>query len=262
MYQTKSNTIVAENQILISSVAARFLWCFTQVVLYFLLTKLTRCFIIDFTFLIQSLEQIISLKKKEIGMPERFAGINRLPPCVFGIVTAMKTEARRRGEDVIDLDLSNPDQGTPQQIIDKLIEAASNPRNHRYSASKGITRLRSATCDRYKKHYGVDLDPETEAVVTIGSEEGLSHHALAMVEPGDVVLTTAPAYPTHPYSVILAVLDTAAGMSASLENEQRLRQAARGRRAALSKIRSASRSRTDGPLNKGGSSWQRRSPST
>src|SRR5512143_3953288 len=137
-------------------------------------------------------------------MPERFARIKRLPPYVFAIVNAMKIEARRRGEDIIDLGMGNPDQGTPQHIVDKLIEAAQNPKNHRYSASKGITRLRSAICDRYKRQYGVDLDPETEAVVTIGSKEGLSHLALATVEPGDVVLTTAPAYPIHPYSVIIA----------------------------------------------------------
>jgi len=137
-------------------------------------------------------------------MPERFARIKRLPPYVFAIVNAMKIESRRRGEDIIDLGMGNPDQGTPQHIVDKLIEAAQNPKNHRYSASKGITKLRAAICDRYKRQYNVDLDPETEAVVTIGSKEGLSHLALATVEPGDVVLTTAPAYPIHPYSVIIA----------------------------------------------------------
>ncbi len=137
-------------------------------------------------------------------MPERFARIKRLPPYVFAIVNAMKIEARRRGEDIIDLGMGNPDQGTPQHIVDKLIEAAQNPKNHRYSASKGITKLRAAICDRYKRQYGVDLDPETEAVVTIGSKEGLSHLALATIGPGDVVITTTPAYPIHPYSVIIA----------------------------------------------------------
>jgi len=137
-------------------------------------------------------------------MPERFARIKRLPPYVFAIVNAMKIEARRRGEDIIDLGMGNPDQGTPQHIVDKLIEAAQNPKNHRYSASKGITKLRTALCDWYRRRYDVDLDPETEAVVTIGSKEGLSHLALATVEPGDVVLTTTPAYPIHPYSVIIA----------------------------------------------------------
>jgi alanine-synthesizing transaminase len=137
-------------------------------------------------------------------MPEVFGRIKRLPPYVFAIVNAMKIEARRRGEDIIDLGMGNPDQGTPQHIVDKLIEAAKNSKNHRYSASKGITKLRAAICDRYKSKYGVELDPETEAVVTIGSKEGLSHLALATVEPGDVVLTTTPAYPIHPYSVIIA----------------------------------------------------------
>lgn len=137
-------------------------------------------------------------------MFERFGRIKRLPPYVFAIVTAMKIEARKRGEDIIDLGMGNPDQATPQHIVDKLIEAAQNPKNHRYSASKGITKLRSAICDWYKRRYDVSLDPESEAVVTIGSKEGLSHLALATIEPGDVVLTTTPAYPIHPYSVIIA----------------------------------------------------------
>ncbi len=137
-------------------------------------------------------------------MPEQFGRIKRLPPYVFAIVNTMKIEARRRGEDIIDLGMGNPDQGTPQHIVDKLIEAARNPKNHRYSASKGITKLRTAVCDWYKRRYDVDLDPESETVVTIGSKEGLSHLALATVEPGDVVLTTTPAYPIHPYAVIIA----------------------------------------------------------
>jgi alanine-synthesizing transaminase len=137
-------------------------------------------------------------------MPEQFGRIKRLPPYVFAIVNTMKIEARRRGEDIIDLGMGNPDQGTPQHIVDKLIEAAQNPKNHRYSASKGITKLRVAVCDWYKRRYDVNIDPESEAVVTIGSKEGLSHLALATVEPGDVVLTTTPAYPIHPYAVIIA----------------------------------------------------------
>jgi alanine-synthesizing transaminase len=137
-------------------------------------------------------------------MPEQFSRIKRLPPYVFAIVNAMKIEARRRGEDIIDLGMGNPDQGTPQHIVDKLIEATQNPKNHRYSASKGITKLRIAICDWYKRRYDVDLDPDSEAVVTIGSKEGLSHLALATIEPGDVVLTTTPAYPIHPYAVIIA----------------------------------------------------------
>lgn len=137
-------------------------------------------------------------------MPELFGRIKRLPPYVFAIVNEMKIEARRRGADIIDLGMGNPDQGTPPHIVEKLVEAARNPRNHRYSASKGITKLRSAICDWYKRRYDVDLDPDAEAVATIGSKEGLSHLALAMIGPGDVVLTTTPAYPIHPYSVIIA----------------------------------------------------------
>ncbi len=133
-----------------------------------------------------------------------FNRIKRLPPYVFGIVNAMKIEHRRRGEDIIDLGMGNPDLGTPEHIVEKLIEAAKNPKNHRYSASKGITQLRMAICEWYKRRFDVDLDPETEAVVTIGSKEGLSHLALATVEPGDIVLTPTPAYPIHPYSVIIA----------------------------------------------------------
>lgn len=135
---------------------------------------------------------------------EDFYRIRRLPPYVFEEVNRAKARARIAGADIIDLGMGNPDQGTPQHIVDKLIESAQNPKNHRYSASRGITKLRSAVCDWYKRRYDVDLDPETEAVVTIGSKEGLSHLALATVEPGDVVLTTAPAYPIHPYAVIIA----------------------------------------------------------
>ncbi|MDA8099855.1 MAG: alanine transaminase [Nitrospiraceae bacterium] len=137
-------------------------------------------------------------------MPFEFGRIKRLPPCVFAVVTNLKIEARRRGEDIIDFGMGNPDQATPKHIVDKLVESSQKAKNHRYSASKGITKLRAAICERYKSKFNVDLDPETEAVVTIGSKEGLSHLALATVEPGDVVLTTTPAYPIHPYSVIIA----------------------------------------------------------
>ena len=133
-----------------------------------------------------------------------FNRIKRLPPYVFAIVNNLKMEARRRGEDIIDLGMGNPDGATPKHIVDKLIEAAKKPKNHRYSASKGITQLRMAICEWYKSRYDVDLDPESEAVVTIGSKEGLSHLVLATVVPGDVVLTPTPAYPIHPYSVIIA----------------------------------------------------------
>lgn len=133
-----------------------------------------------------------------------FKRIKRLPPYVFSIVNQLKMEARRKGDDIIDLGMGNPDLPTPKHIVDKLTEAVLNPKNHRYSASKGITQLRLAICEWYKRRFDVDLDHETEAVVTIGSKEGLSHLAYAMIEPGDLVLTPAPAYPIHPYSFILA----------------------------------------------------------
>ncbi|MBI5196950.1 MAG: aminotransferase class I/II-fold pyridoxal phosphate-dependent enzyme [Nitrospirae bacterium] len=133
-----------------------------------------------------------------------FKRIKRLPPYVFSIVNSLKMEARRKGEDIIDLGMGNPDLPTPKHIIDKLVEAAQNPKNHRYSASKGITQLRVAITEWYKRRYDVDLDPESEVVVTIGAKEGLSHLAYAMVEPGDIALTPTPAYPIHPYSIILA----------------------------------------------------------
>jgi alanine-synthesizing transaminase len=133
-----------------------------------------------------------------------FKRIKRLPPYVFAIVNQLKMEARRQGEDIIDLGMGNPDLPTPEHIIEKLVEAARNPKNHRYSASKGITQLRLAICEWYKRRFDVELDHESEAVITIGSKEGLSHLAYAMVEPGDLILTPAPAYPIHPYSFILA----------------------------------------------------------
>ncbi len=142
-------------------------------------------------------------------MPEysdmfNFRRIKRLPPYVFAIVNQLKYEARRRGEDIVDLGMGNPDLPTPEHIVAKLCEAAKNPKNHRYSASRGITQLRMAICEWYKRRFDVELDPETEAVVTIGSKEGLSHLVLAVIEPGDVALTPTPAYPIHPYSVIIA----------------------------------------------------------
>jgi len=133
-----------------------------------------------------------------------FNRIRRLPPYVFAIVNSLKMEARKKGEDIIDLGMGNPDMPAPKHVIDKLCEAAGNPKNHRYSASKGITQLRMAICEWYKRRFDVDLDPESEAVVTIGSKEGLSHLALATIQPGDVVMTPTPAYPIHPYSVIIA----------------------------------------------------------
>lgn len=133
-----------------------------------------------------------------------FQRISRLPPYVFKIVDDLKLKARRGGEDIIDLGMGNPDQTTPRPIIDKLIEAVCNPRNHRYSASKGIYKLRLAITDWYKRNYNVDLDPESEAIVTIGAKEGLSHLVLAVVGPGDVVFVPNPTYPIHSYSVVIA----------------------------------------------------------
>ncbi len=135
---------------------------------------------------------------------EEFKRIKRLPPYVFAIVNELKVKARARGEDIIDFGMGNPDMATPPHIVDKLCEAARNPRNHRYSASKGITKLRLAICDWYRRRYAVELNPDTEAIVTIGAKEGLSHLALAIVEPGDVALVPNPTYPIHAYSVIIA----------------------------------------------------------
>jgi alanine-synthesizing transaminase len=138
------------------------------------------------------------------SVEEGFFRINRLPPYVFNEVQALKLRARQAGEDIIDFGMGNPDQPSPPHVVDKLIEAARNPRNHRYSASRGITKLRHAIAAWYQRNHGVAVDPETEAIVTMGSKEGLAHLALAMVAPGDVVLTPTPTYPIHPYSVIIA----------------------------------------------------------
>ena len=133
-----------------------------------------------------------------------FGRIQRLPPYVFSIVTDLKTKARRAGEDIIDLGMGNPDLPTPPHVVKKLVEAAQNPRNHRYSASKGIFQLRLAVCEWYKRHYDIDLDPETEAIVTIGSKEGLAHLVLAVIGRGDAAFVPNPTYPIHLYSVLIA----------------------------------------------------------
>jgi len=136
-----------------------------------------------------------------------FPRIKRLPPYVFNIVNQLKAEARARGEDIIDFGMGNPDQPTPRHIVDKLVEVAQRRDTHRYSLSRGIPRLRRAICNWYRDRYGVALDPETEAIVTIGSKEGLAHLALATVGPGDAVLVPNPAYPIHPYGFIIAGAD-------------------------------------------------------
>ena len=135
---------------------------------------------------------------------QEFSRMSRLPPYVFSTVDSLKMEARRRGEDIIDLGMGNPDIPTPEHIVDKLIESAKKEHNHRYSASMGITKLRQAICDWYKRRFQVELDPDEEAIVTIGAKEGLSHLVLATISPGDVVFAPNPTYPIHPYSVIIA----------------------------------------------------------
>ncbi len=138
---------------------------------------------------------------------EEFARIKRLPPYVFNIVNELKAEARSRGEDIIDFGMGNPDQPTPRHIVDKLCEAAQRDDTHRYSVSRGIPRLRKAICNWYKGHFDVDLDMDKEAIVTIGSKEGLAHLALATVERGDAILVPNPAYPIHPYGFVIAGAD-------------------------------------------------------
>ena len=133
-----------------------------------------------------------------------FQRIKRLPPYVFNIVRELLIEARRRGEDIIDFGMGNPDQPTPDFIVKKLIEKAGEPQNHRYSASKGIPNLRLAITNWYKRNFDVELNPETEAIATIGSKEGISHLSLAIIGPGDIVLVPTPTYPIHNYAVIIA----------------------------------------------------------
>ncbi|MBI3570465.1 MAG: alanine transaminase [Gammaproteobacteria bacterium] len=138
---------------------------------------------------------------------EDFPRIKRLPPYVFNIVNDLKARARKAGEDIIDFGMGNPDGATPRHIVDKLIEAASREDTHRYSVSRGIPRLRKAICHWYKTRYDVDLDMDAEAIVTIGSKEGLSHLALATVDKGDAVLVPNPSYPIHTYGFVIAGAD-------------------------------------------------------
>ncbi len=135
---------------------------------------------------------------------EEFSRIQRLPAYVFNITGEMKMAARRRGEDIIDFGMGNPDGATPKHIVDKLVEAALKPATHRYSVSKGIPRLRRAITNWYKTRYNVDLDPETEAIVTIGSKEGIAHLCLAILDSRDTVLVPNPSYPIHIYGPVIA----------------------------------------------------------
>jgi alanine-synthesizing transaminase len=140
-------------------------------------------------------------------LKDEFPRIQRLPPYVFNIVGELRQEARARGEDIIDFSMGNPDQPTPEHIVNKLVEAATRKDTHRYSASRGIPRLRRAMANWYANRYNVELDYDKEVIVTIGSKEGLAHLALATVGPGDSVLVPNPAYPIHPYGFVIAGAD-------------------------------------------------------
>lgn len=136
-----------------------------------------------------------------------FHRIKRLPPYIFSITDQLKREARARGEDIIDFGMGNPDQPTPPHIVDKLIETVRRGDTHSYSQSRGIPRLRKAICDWYARRFDVQLDPESEAIVTLGSKEGIAHLAMAMLGPGDTVLVPNPSYPVHPYGFVIADAD-------------------------------------------------------
>jgi alanine-synthesizing transaminase len=133
-----------------------------------------------------------------------FYRISRLPPYVLGIIRDLTMEARRRGEDIIDLGMGNPDLTTPKYIVSKLVEAARNPKNHRYSVSRGIEKLRVAIANWYKRKFDVDIDYNEEVVVTMGAKEGIGHLVLATISQGEIVFVPTPAYPIHPYSVVIA----------------------------------------------------------
>ena len=137
-------------------------------------------------------------------MSEEFYRINRLPPYIFNIVNELKVEARKNGDDVVDFGMGNPDQKTPEHIIRKMQECANEDAVHRYSSSKGIPRLRQAISNWYEDKYNVSIDPEDEAIVTIGSKEGLAHLALATLNHGDSVIVPSPSYPIHPYGAVIA----------------------------------------------------------
>jgi alanine-synthesizing transaminase len=138
---------------------------------------------------------------------EEFARIRRLPPYVFNVTGELKLAARRRGEDVIDFSMGNPDQPTPRHIVDKLIESVQRTDTHGYSVSKGIPRLRKAICSWYQARYGIEFDPDSEAIVTIGSKEGIAHLALATLDTADIVLVPNPSYPIHIYGPVISGAD-------------------------------------------------------
>ena len=140
-------------------------------------------------------------------MDTNFPRVNQLPPYVFDEIGTLKAAARKAGEDIIDFGMGNPDQPTPDNIVEKLRESVLKPSTHRYSQSKGIPRLRKSICDWYERNYSVTLDPDSEAVVTMGSKEGLGHLALATLDKGDAVLVPNPSYPIHPYGFVIAGAD-------------------------------------------------------
>jgi alanine-synthesizing transaminase len=137
-------------------------------------------------------------------IPDEFYRIQKLPPYVFAVINEMKAKARAAQLDVVDLGMGNPDGATPEPVVKKLIEAVKNPRNHRYSMSRGIPHLRLEIVKYYREHYGVELDPETEAIVTIGAKDALAHLLFAVIGPDDAVVSPNPAYPIHQYGVIMA----------------------------------------------------------
>jgi len=143
----------------------------------------------------------------KVIVSDDFPRIKRLPPYVFNITGELKAAARKRGEDIIDFGMGNPDGATPAHIVEKMIEAARKQQTHRYSLSKGIPRLRKAICNWYGQRYGVDLDPATEAIMTIGSKEGIAHFCLAVLDKGDTVLVPNPSYPIHIYGPVIAGAD-------------------------------------------------------
>ena len=137
-------------------------------------------------------------------MDTNFPRVNQLPPYVFDEIGTLKAAARKAGEDIIDFGMGNPDIPTPKHIVDKLVETSLDPKMHRYSASRGISGLRKANAKWYERNYSVTLDPDSEAVVTMGSKEGLGHLALATLDKGDAVLVPNPSYPIHPYGFVIA----------------------------------------------------------
>ena len=140
-------------------------------------------------------------------MDKDFPRVNQLPPYVFDEIQALKATARKEGKDIIDFGMGNPDKATPEEIVEKLRESSLKPSTHRYSQSKGIPRLRKSICDWYQRKFDVTLNPESEAVVTMGSKEGLGHLALATLDKGDAVLVPNPSYPIHPYGFVIAGAD-------------------------------------------------------